>query len=202
MAGRGEQNNEEAPPVYQEVPPTPASPPPPPPSAPATTKNEEEEKQEGHNRDEVFSMGLFLGLAVGAMLMWALSYDPVAARRPVCPPYPDASQASVQAPRVYYDARGHRIAVPIYDDSVHVPDHKRSVQAGHEVSRGVANDHHAAPRDSKKTYLWKCGIWESNDVLSPSGASPGPFEIESDLFDVVTNGTEPYDTSIYGYTSE
>ncbi|KAJ3572092.1 hypothetical protein NPX13_g5169 [Xylaria arbuscula] len=49
------------------------------------------------------------------------------------------------------------------------------------------------------TRLFKCGLWESGEVLS-SGSSHEPFEVERDMFDLITNGTEPYDTSIYGYT--
>ncbi|KAI0104986.1 hypothetical protein GGR51DRAFT_560592 [Nemania sp. FL0031] len=55
---------------------------------------------------------------------------------------------------------------------------------------------HGDPRNLK-TYLYKCGIWES-DTIAFSGGNP--TTIDRDVFDLMINGTEPLATSIYGYT--
>ncbi|KAI0805818.1 hypothetical protein GGR55DRAFT_680619 [Xylaria sp. FL0064] len=61
-----------------------------------------------------------------------------------------------------------------------------SNQSNHEVSRNL------------KTYLYRCGIWESDSTPFPGGANP--THIEPDVFDLMINGTEPLATSTYGYT--
>lgn len=48
-----------------------------------------------------------------------------------------------------------------------------------------------------KTYLYKCGIWQS-DTTPFSGTNP--TKIDPDVFDLMTNGTKPLNTSTFGYT--
>ncbi|GAW18445.1 hypothetical protein ANO14919_079210 [Xylariales sp. No.14919] len=48
-----------------------------------------------------------------------------------------------------------------------------------------------------KTYMYKCGIWESNTTQF---STANPINIDPDAFDRLINGTQPLDTTTYACT--